>query len=302
MPIHHASTGEAAPQLALKPSGDHSVPHSDPRAPLTTPALIAPFRNLVIHRDAIRIFVSRDIRGRYINSVLGLWWAVIQPLALLALYTFVFSIIMRGRLGDGSSTGEFALYLFCGLLPWLAISDALTRSSSVLIEQSPLIKKVVFPSEILPVHLVLSAIVVEIVGLAVFLAIVMMWGRLPGPALLALPLVMVLQFFFTTGAAWVLATLAVYLRDVRQVVGLALTLWMFLTPIVYPASMVPERYQWLLAINPMTTIVEAYRGALLENRWPETGPLLVFGVIAIAVFVLGYWLFTRSKRTFADLL
>jgi len=285
----------------LSPAGEQSVPHSGPRATPSN-ALIAPFSSLVTHRDAIGIFVSRDIRGRYVNSVLGLWWAVIQPLALLALYTFVFSIVMRGRLGDGSSTGEFALYLFCGLLPWLALSDALTRSSSVLIEQSPLIKKVVFPSEILPVHLVLSAIVVEIVGLAVFLGIVVMWGRLPGLALLALPVLLVLQFLFTTGAAWLLATLAVYLRDVRQVVGLVLTLWMFLTPIVYPPSMVPERYQWLLAINPMTTIVGAYRGAMLENRWPEAGPLAVFAVIAIVLFVSGYWLFTRSKRTFADLL
>jgi lipopolysaccharide transport system permease protein len=246
--------------------------------------------------------VSRDIRGRYINSALGLWWAVIQPLALLALYTFVFSLVMRGRLGQGEGTTEFALYCFCGLLPWLAVSDALTRSSSVLLEQTPLIKKVVFPSEILPVHLVLSAIVVEIVGLAVFLPIVVLGGRVPGAAMLTLPVVIALQFLFTTGAAWLLATLAVYLRDVRQVVGLGLTLWMFLTPIVYPASMVPERFQWLLDVNPMTTIVEAYRAALLENRWPEGAPLGVFAAVALIVFVSGYWVFTRSKPTFADLL
>ena len=263
---------------------------------------MAPFRSLVVNREAISIFVSRDIRARYVNSALGLWWAVIQPLALLALYTFVFSLVLRSRLGENGSTIEFALYCFCGLLPWLAVSDALMRSSSVLIEQTPLIKKVVFPSEILPIHLVLSAIVVEIVGLAVFLVVVMIWGRLPGWSLLTLPVIMVLQFLFTAGVAWLLATLAIYLRDVRQVVGLVLTLWMFLTPIVYPASLVPARYQWLLDLNPMTAVVDAYRGALLDNRLPALAPLVVFAGVALIVFVSGHWVFMRSKPTFADLL
>jgi len=264
--------------------------------------MLAPFRVLVSHRQAIQIFVNRDIRGRYINSALGLWWAVIQPLALLALYTFVFSSVMKIRLSDGASTSEFALYAFCGLLPWIAVADALTRSSSVLLEQTPLIKKVVFPSEILPVHLVLSALLVEIVGLAVFLMVVMISGRLPGWGLLTLPLVMALQFFFMTGIAWFLSALAVYLRDVRQVVGLVLTLWMFLTPIVYPASMVPERYRWALDINPMTAIVGAYRAALLNDRMPALYPLALFAGIAFTAFVSGYWVFARSKPTFADLL
>jgi len=265
-------------------------------------ALMAPFRSLLAHRHTISIFVSRDIRGRYVNSALGLWWAVIQPMALLALYTFVFSYVMRGRLGDSGRPGEFAFYCFCGLLPWLAVSDALTRSSSVLVEQAPLIKKVVFPTEVLPVHLVLSAIIVEFVGLAVFFVVVVLWGRMPGWALLTLPIVVALQFLFTAGAAWLLATLALYLRDVRQVVGLGLTLWMFLTPIVYPASMVPARFQWLLNLNPMTAIVETYRGALLDNHLPAFGSLAVFAVIAVVTFVSGHWVFMRLKPSFADLL
>jgi len=264
--------------------------------------MLAPFRVLVSHRQAIQIFVNRDIRGRYINSALGLWWAVIQPLALLALYTFVFSSVMRIRWSENASTGEFAVYAFCGLLPWIAVADALTRSSSILLEQTPLIKKVVFPSEILPVHLVLSALIVEIAGLAVFLAVVMIGGRLPGWSLLILPIVMALQFFFMTGIAWLLSTLAVYLRDVRQVVGLMLTLWMFLTPIVYPASLVPARFRWVLDLNPMTAIVDAYRAALLDDRMPALIPLVLFAGIAFAVFVSGYWVFMRSKPTFADLL
>jgi lipopolysaccharide transport system permease protein len=265
-------------------------------------ALLSPFRALVVQRRVIEIFVARDIRSRYVNSALGLWWAVIQPLFLLAVYTFVFSYIIQVRFAEDVDTGEFALILFCGLLPWLAFADAVTRSSSVLIEQTPLIKKVVFPSEILPVHLVLSALLVELIGLAVLLVVLVLLGRLPGPALLAIPVVLALQFLFTTGVAWVLATFAVYLRDVRQLVGLVLTLWMFLTPIVWPPTLVPDRFSWVLRLNPMWYVVEAYRSAVYHGRLPDPIPLAVFAGMALTAFVCGYWVFHRSKQAFADLL
>jgi lipopolysaccharide transport system permease protein len=265
-------------------------------------ALLASFRDLVVHRQAIQIFVSRDIRGRYVNSVLGLWWALIQPIALLVLYTFVFSVVMRLRLGESDRPGEYALYLFCGLLPWLAFADAVTRSASVIVEQTPLIKKVVFPSQILPVHLVLSALVVEAVGVAVLLGAVIVLGRPPGWSLVALPVVVLLQALFTAGIAWLVATIAVFVRDVRQAVGLGLTLWMFLTPIVYPASMVPERYQWVLAANPMSAIVDAYRAVVLDDRLPAAAPMALFAAIALVAFVFGHWVFGRSRQAFADLL
>jgi lipopolysaccharide transport system permease protein len=265
-------------------------------------AVVSPFRTLVDHREAIELFVRRDIQSRYINSILGLWWVVIQPLALLALYTFVFSYIMKMRLSAGDGAGEFALYLFCGLLPWLAFADALTRSASVIVEQTPLIRKVVFPSEILPVHAVLSALVVEAVGLAVLLVGLTAWGRPPGWALLVLPLVLVLQFLFTTGVAWLLATLAVFIRDTRHFVGLGLTLWMFLTPIVYDVVYVPEQFRWALTINPIWHIVDAYRGAVLDARLPSLGPMGLLAGLAVLTFLFGHWAFCRSKHAFADLL
>jgi ABC-type polysaccharide/polyol phosphate export permease len=264
--------------------------------------LVSPFRTLAVHRQALEIFVGRDLRGRYVSSALGLWWAVIQPLALLMLYTFVFSVILKVRLGKEQGTGEFALYLFCGLLPWLAFADAVTRSASVIVEQTPLIKKVAFPSEILPVHLVLSAIIVEFVGLAVFLAGITLFGHPPGWSLLALPLVVTLQFLFTSGVAWLLASVAVFLRDARQVVGLALTLWMFLTPIMYSVELVPERFRWVLSLNPMTFIIDAYRASVLGASLPSVTAAAVFAGVALVVFVFGHWVFSRAKPAFADML
>jgi ABC-type polysaccharide/polyol phosphate export permease len=265
-------------------------------------AIVNPFRTLAVHRQAVAIFVSRDLRSRYINSALGLWWAVIQPLVLLTLYTFVFSVIMKVPLGQRTGTGEYAIYLFCGLLPWLAFADAVTRSASVIVEQTPLIKKVVFPSEILPIHLVLSAIVVELLGLAAFVAAITVTGRRPGTLLLALPLVMVLQFLFTSGVAWVLAAVAVFVRDARQVVGLALTLWMFLTPIMYTPELVPERFRWLLAANPMVFVVDAYRAAVLGEHLPSLASAVIFTSVALMAFVFGHWVFSRAKPAFADML
>jgi len=264
--------------------------------------LVSPFRTLAVHRQALEIFVGRDLRGRYVSSALGLWWAVIQPLVLLTLYTFVFSVIMKQRLGPGQGTGEFAVYLFCGLLPWLAFADAVTRSASVIVEQTPLIKKVAFPSEILPVHLVLSAIVVEFLGLAVFLIVVALFDHRPGWSLLALPVVVAFQFLFTSGVAWLLGSVAVFLRDARQVVGLALTLWMFLTPIMYRLDLVPERFRWVMSVNPMTVVIDAYRAAVLGAQLPSPAAMGMFAAVALIVFVFGHWVFSRAKPAFADML
>ena len=263
---------------------------------------LRPFRVLLARREAIRFFVARDIRARYVNSVLGVWWAVIQPLVLLTLYTFIFSRVMNARFGVGAGDGDYALYLFCGLLPWLAFSDGVTRSATVLLEQTPLIKKVVFPSEILPVHVVLSALVVEFIGLGVLMVGILLSGRPLSPTMLVLPVVVGLQFLFTAGVAWMLATLTVFIPDVRPAVNLGLTLWMFLTPIVYPASQVPERFRWLLSLNPMSYLVEAYRAAMLDQQVPALAPMAVFAAFAAAAFVSGYWVFNRSKQAFADFL
>jgi homopolymeric O-antigen transport system permease protein len=265
-------------------------------------ALITPFRVLVIHRPTIEAFVRRDIRGRYVTSVLGLSWALIQPLVLLLLYTFVFAYVLKVRFGANGTTGSFALYLFCGMLPWLAFAEGITRSASVIVEQAPLIKKVVFPSEILPAYVVVSALVMELAGLVILLAGVGLFYRGLGWSVALLPVLIALQFLFTLGVGWVLASLNVFLRDVGQVLGMALTLWMFLTPIFYPAELMPQRYVWILYVNPMYYVVQAYRDVILEGHSPQALRMLVLGAIAMVCFVLGYWFFRRSKHAFVDVL
>jgi lipopolysaccharide transport system permease protein len=264
--------------------------------------LIGPFHLLFTHRGTIEAFVRRDIRGRYAASVLGLSWAVVQPLALLALYTFVFAYILRIRLGGSSSSASFAVYLICGMLPWLAFAEGLGRSATVILEHTHLIKKVVFPAEILPAYVVVSAFVMQLVGLGLLLTGVGLFYRSPGWALTLLPVVIALQFLLTVGLGWFLASLNVFLRDVGQALGLLLTVWLFLTPILYPAELVPDRFRWLLVLNPMYHAVEAYRRVVLEAQPPGAVHLAVLAATALPAFLAGHWFFHRSKHAFVDVL
>lgn len=273
------------------PSGANRLAHA-----------LAPFRVLVAHRKVIQSFVRRDLQGRYVNSVMGLSWAIIQPVSLLVLYTFVFSVVLGVRLGTNGSTTSFAFYLFCGMLPWLAFAEGVTRSASVILDHGHLLKKVVFPSEILPAYVVASALVTEFIGLGIFLVASAAFFRAPGWTVLLLPVVIAFQVMFTLGLGWFLASLNVFLRDVGQFLGLGLTLWMLVTPIFYAPEMMPARFRFLLAWNPLHYLVQGYRDVLLDHRVPDLSHLGTLGVIAVAAFVAGNWFFRRSKNAFVDVI
>src|SRR5688500_5760233 len=265
-------------------------------------ALVAPFQVLVRQRPVITTFVQREIRTRYGTSALGLAWPLIRPLSLLALYTFVFSTVMKVRFGENASTTDFVFYLFCGLVPCLAFSDGLTWATTAIRDQSSLVKRIRFPSEVLPLHQVLVALAIESLGLVILLGALLIAGRVPGWPLLALAAILAPPSLFTTGPAWVLATLSVLLSDTRQLVAFALMFCMYATPIFYPLAMVPERLRWLFWLTPMTYVVETYRDVILENRAPGLVPFALFCAVSLAVFIAGYWVFQRSKYEFADVL
>jgi len=265
-------------------------------------ALVTPFQVLVRQRPAIATFVQREIRTRYGASALGIGWALVKPLTLLALYTFVFSTLLKVRFGDDARTSSFALNLFCGMVPWLAFTEAIARSTTVIPEHVQLVKRLRFPSEILPVHQVLVALAVESLGLVILLGWLIVIGRSPGWPLLALPAIVLPQFLFTTGLAWMLASSSVLVPDVRQAIGFVLMVWMYATPIVYPLSMVPDSLQWLFWLNPMTFVVESYRGAILHQQPPALVPFALFCAVSLVVFVAGHRMFDRLKYEFADVL
>ncbi len=265
-------------------------------------ALVAPFQVLVRQRPVITTFVQREIRTRYGSSALGLGWPLIRPLSLLALYTFVFSYVMKQRFNPGGGTTDFALNLFCGLVPWMAFADGISRATSAITDQASLVKRIRFPSEILPIHQVLVALAIESLGLIILLGWLIVVGKAPGWPLLTLALIVIPQFLFTAGVGWILSSLSVVLPDTRQAVGFGLMFWMYATPIFYPLKTVPERLQWLFWLNPMTYVVDAYRGAMLEYRAPEPAAFAIFFAGSAAVFIAGFWVFHRLKLEFADVL
>lgn len=250
--------------------------------------------------DLIGSFVRRQLAARYRGSALGAVWAVLAPAVMIAIYTFIFAGIFGARFGAAGTGWEYALYLFCGLLPWTAFQEALQLSSNVVVANANLVKRVVFPLETLPVALALAAVINQLFGtLALVAATLLIRGELHW-TLLWLPLLLTLQLLLMLGAAWFIASLGVFVRDTGQVLGLMLTAWLYLTPIIYPESVVPGRYQAIINLNPWTPLIRSYRRIMLEGAPPDWRGLAYFGAWAIVCFIAGYWWFGKTRKNFAD--
>lgn len=246
--------------------------------------------------------VRRDLAQRYRATLMGMLWALLNPLLTLVLYTYVFSVVLKVKFGADASTASFAIYLFCGMLPWLAFSEGLARSASVVVENVNLVKKVVFPLEILPLNVALSAIVTQAIGLGILIPAVLLRGIQPTWHWALLPLLLVPQLLWTVGLGWVVSSLGVYVRDVGQAIGLVLMAWMFLTPIYYPEAMIPAQYQAITVLNPLAVIIGAHRSLMLEGHLPALGPLALQILAGILVCGAGYAWFAKTKKGFADVL
>ncbi len=267
----------------------------------TTPFSL--LRTLRAQRELIAELVRSDIAGRYRGSMLGLLWSLASPLLLLAAFTFVFGTVFQTRWGAGvAGHGEFALVLFPGILLHALLAESFNRAPGLVTAVPNYVKKVVFPLELLPVMAVITAGFHALIGFGVLLAALLLArGSLPLSAL-ALPAIVAPYVVLILGVCWFLAALGVYLRDIAQVIGLVTMLLMFLSPVFYPASALPEAYRAWLALNPLTLPLEATRGALIWGRWPDWSMLGVYSAVAIAVACGGYWWFQKSRKGFADVL
>jgi len=252
--------------------------------------------------ELIFSLAKRDLLTRYKGSALGLIWAIVTPVVMIAIFTFIFAGIFGARFGNSSSHWDYALYLFCGLVPWTMFQDTLQQSVTTIVSHANLVKRVVFPLETLPVAQAFSALGNQLFAtIALLLGIIVIQHQLP-LTIVWLPVVLLPQLLLTIGAAWLLASLGVFLRDIVQGVSLVLMAWMYLTPIIYPEAIVPERFRWLIAVNPFTPLVRSYRRIFLENQAPDWRGLGYFTLIAIVVFVFGYWWFARTRKNFADVI
>jgi lipopolysaccharide transport system permease protein len=252
--------------------------------------------------ELVLSLAKRELIARYKGSVLGILWAILTPVVMIAIFTFIFAGIFGARFGTRGTSWDYALYLFCGLLPWTMFQEAVQRSATTIVEHANLVKRVIFPLETLPVAQTLAALGNQLFGLLALVVATAIIHRELHVSVLWLPAVVLPQLILTLGAAWLVASLGVFLRDIVQGITLVLMAWMYLTPIIYPESIVPERYRSLININPFTALIRSYRRIFLEGAAPDWQGLAYFTTVALVLFIFGYWWFAKTRRNFADVI
>lgn len=261
------------------------------------------FRSIGKNRHLIRQMIFRDIVSRYRGSALGIVWSFFIPVLMLAIYTFVFSYIFKARWRVGTdSKSEFALVLFAGLMLFNMFADCINRAPLQIISNANLVKKVVFPLEILSIVTVVSSMFQMLVSLLVWLLFYIVVFGVPPVTALLLPVIVFPLVLLTIGMTWFLAAMGVYLRDIAQITGVLTTTLMFLTPIFFPASAVPAQFQILFLINPLASIVELARDVLI---WGEVPDLVSYGylfAVSVVVAWLGFASFQKTRGGFSDVL
>ena len=259
-----------------------------------------PLWQLPSRMELIFSFARRELLSRYKGSALGIAWAVLTPVVMIAIFTFIFAGIFGARFGVTDSHWDYAIYLFCGLLPWTMFQESVQQSANTIVAHANLVKRVVFPLETLPAAQVFAALANQLFAtIALLIAAIIVRQRLDLSALW-LPVLLVPQLIFALGVAWLIASLGVYLRDIAQGITLLLMAWMYLTPIIYPESIVPDRFRTFINLNPFTSLVRSYRRIFLEGAAPDWRGLAYFAAVALLIFIFGYWWFARTRKGFAD--
>jgi lipopolysaccharide transport system permease protein len=241
---------------------------------------------------------KREVKGRYSQSFFGVAWAIAQPLATMAVFTLVFS-----RLAKMPSGGApYPLFAFAALVPWFFFMNSVASGTMSLITYRNIVTKTYFPREIIPLAQVFSRLIDFSAAAALYAILMIAFGVHLGAWALAAPLFFALLLLFTIGLTLATSSLNVYYRDVNPVVQIALQLWLYLTPVAYPLSAVPNRFRWLFVLNPLSAIVEGFRAALVFGRPPDVSLTLISSALTIALFVIAWKTFKRMDRNFADVI
>ena len=265
------------------------------------------FTSLWQYRVLIKHMVLREVASRYKGSLLGLMWSVINPILMLAVYTFFFSVVFQSRWSGAGHVGsdskfEFAIVLYAGLLVFNLFSECIARAPSLILSNANYVKKVVFPLEVLPWVALGSALFHVLIGFGVILVFIVLAGMPLHASAVLFPLVLLPLVPMIMGLCWLLSSVGVFFRDIGQIIGMALTALMFLSPIFYPTSALPESLQSVLYWNPLTFVIEQSRNVLIWGTLPDFGGLLVYSAVSLCVAWLGLLAFKAMRSGFADVL
>ena len=247
------------------------------------------------YREMILSLVRKDLRGRYKGSFLGFLWTFINPLLQLCVYTLVFSFILK------SDIDQYYLFLFVALIPWIFFSAALTGGATSVLNQKDMVKKIYFPREVLPIAYVTSCFVNMLYCFIVVFAVVLVAGvKLSFVALLYLPIIMVIEYILCLGIAFLSSAITVFFRDLEHILGIVAMAWMYLTPVMYKIEIVPEKYQKLFSLNPMTPIIRGYRDILYYGQVPHIRTFISATILGTFVLIIGYFVFGLMKKKFVE--
>lgn len=258
--------------------------------------------SLYTNRSLLRSLVIRDIATRYRGTMLGFLWAVVYPLMMLAVYAVVFGGVFNARWSGGGSMKDFVLMLYCGLIIHGVFSETLTRSPTAVLSNTSYVKKVVFPLELLPFTHLASAMFNMLVSLGLLCVFLLIQNHTIPVTALLVPLVLMPLLLLTAGLAWFLAAIGVFFRDVGQMIGVAMSVLLFLSPIFYPASSTPALAQKLIYLNPLTYPIEELRAVLILGVQPDWLHWLAYFTVAILIAIVGLWIFQKSRPAFADVI
>jgi lipopolysaccharide transport system permease protein len=261
-------------------------------------------RSLIKNRELIYQMTKREVIGRYKGSVIGLAWSFFNPIVMLIIYTFVFSVVFRTRWGlsDSESKTEFALILFVGLIVFNLFAETINRAPGLILSNINYVKKVVFPLEILPIINFIAALFHTFISFAVMLIAFFLLNGFINWTAIFLPIVLLPFAFLILGISWFIASLGVFVRDIGQSIGMVTTLLMFLSPVFYPITAVPEKFQIWIMLNPFSFIIEQARAAIFFAKMPNWLGLSLYFAFATVVMLLGFAWFQKTRKGFADVL
>ena len=260
--------------------------------------MVSHLTELITYRQLLGKWVVRDVKIRYKQSLLGIFWAILQPLAITLIFSLIFSRIVRVPT-DGA---PYPLFYFAAIMPWVFFSSSIGFAAPSLVNNLSLVTKVYFPREIIPISSIMASFVDFCFAGLVYAGMMVLYRAPVNASFLLLPVLVTLQILLSLGVGLILAALNVSYRDVRFVVPVALQLWLYLTPVIYPVSMIPERFRGLYLLNPMAGVIDAYRQILVWGQMPAPASLLPALVISMATIIGAYAYFKWSEAEFADVI
>lgn len=252
------------------------------------------FKNLYNYRELLKTNVKKEIRGKYKNSFLGVLWSFLNPLLQIIVYALVFQVILK------NPKENYAIFICCGLIPWTFFSSTITRTAFTMVENGNILKKVYFPREILPISIVTSELVNFLISTIIILGFVVFGGLGISKYILFYPIVLLAQYLLLIGISLIVSSISVYVRDLQHLIGVAMQLLFYATPIVYSLDSLPDNLMWILKINPMTYIINGYRDIFYNQTMIDIGPLTVLIGISIVLCIIGYLIFNKLQKGFAE--